>query len=76
MLESLIKETRSELVRQLLGERRDDLQLLTQSQVCGILDVTPATLNTLPIPKITIVLGKVVRYLASDVAEFLKSRRA
>lgn len=74
-MSSLLENVRADLVRALLQDLSPDLQLLTQAQVCGILDVTVTTLNTLPIPKVQVIQGKVIRYRASDVIEFLESRR-
>ncbi len=75
-VDELIKGVRADLVQQLLSERRDDLQLLTPAQVCGIFNVTAKTLDSsIEIPQVTLIPGVAVRYLASDVAKFIESRR-
>lgn len=75
-VEALLRHARSEVVKFLLTERRDDLELLTPAQVCGILNVNQKTLDTLKDgPKrVTLVPGKVVRYRASKVAAYISSR--
>lgn len=74
-MSGLLEGVKADLVRALLQDLSSELQLLTQAQVCGILDVTVTTLNTLPIPKVQVIQGKVIRYRVSDVVAFLESRR-
>lgn len=63
------------IAQQLIEEQSGDLVVLSASQVCGILDVTPKTLADLPIPKIDL-LGnaRAIRYRASDVADYLNEK--
>ncbi len=58
-------------IERLLTEHRDELDLLSPAQVCGILDVATNTLTGLEIPKITIIPGKVYRYRASVIKQHL-----
>lgn len=73
----IIDGARSGLVERLLTERRDDLELLTPVQVCGLLNVNQKTLDTLKDgpPRVTIVAGSVIRYRACDVASYINRRR-
>lgn len=59
-----------------LTEYRDELELLTPAQVCGLLNMNQKTLDGLKDgPKrITIVSGAVIRYRASEVARYLLSK--
>ncbi len=76
-LSEIIAGARCGLVERLLTERRDDLELLTPVQVCGLLNVNQKTLDTLKDgpPRVTIVAGSVIRYRACDVASYIKRRR-
>lgn len=73
---TLLAETKAELIQRLLMERRDDLDLLTPAQCCGIFDVNQKTLDKLPgFPKrVTLIVGSLIRYRARDVAEYIRSR--
>lgn len=70
----LLGQIRDSAVKALIGDHWKDLELLSIQQVCGLLDVSDPILRGLPIPRINIVPGKVVRYRATDVAEFINSR--
>lgn len=63
------------MVRQLMAENRESLQLLTLAQVCGLLNVDGSRVKRLPIPRCTITPGH-YRYRAADVAAFINSRTA
>jgi hypothetical protein len=63
------------LVRQLMEQHSESLQLLTTAQVCGLFNLDAQTVKTLPIPKVTIKPGK-HRYRAADVAAFIADRTA
>jgi hypothetical protein len=63
-------------IEHLLAEHRDNLDLLSPAQVCGILDVSANTLTNLQIPKITIIPGKVYRYRASVIKQHLAENEA
>ena len=72
----IIEDARESLVGQLLTEHRDALQLLSPAQVCGVLDVMPATLARMKkLPRVTLA-PSVIRYRAADVAAYIQSRRA
>lgn len=68
----LLCEIRADVVRALLDDKGEDLQLVSRSQAAGILDVTPTTLdNLIVLPRVMI--GKSVRYRLSDLRAFIAS---
>ena len=75
-VQKLLAEAKQEFVEKLLAEFGDDLQLLSPACVCGILDINQKTLDTLPDgpPRVTLVVGKVIRYRACDVAAYIRKR--
>ena len=75
-LDSIIKTATAQLVERLLLERREDLDLLTPAQVCGILDLNTKTLDKLQIPRVTLIPGKAIRYRMADVKAWIDSRVA
>ncbi len=76
--DAMIKEATAAVAARLLTERRNDLDCLTASQVCGHLNITPKTLDGLKDgpPRVQIVPGSCVRYRACDVAKYIESRIA
>ena len=72
---AMIHDATRAVASTLIKEHRHDLEVLSASQVCGMLDVTPKTLAVLPIPKIDL-LGnaRAIRYRASEVANYLESK--
>ena len=72
-MRELARGARQDVAVSLINEWRDELELLSPSQVCGILDVNSKTLATLDIPKVTVIPGKVHRYRASVVAAWIKA---
>lgn len=74
-METLLAEVRADLVRTILTEKADHLNLLTGAQVCGILNINQKTLDTIrAIPRVIIIPGSVIRYRLSDVEAFISSR--
>lgn len=63
------------MVRELMTEHRESLQLLTTAQVCGLLNLDAQTVKTLLIPRCTLKPGQ-HRYRAADVSEFIAARTA
>jgi len=76
-LREIIDGARHDVATRLFTERRDDLQLLSPAQVCGLLDINQKTLDTLPDgpPRVTLIVGKVIRYRACDVAAYVERRK-
>ena len=72
----IIAGAKSGLVQRLLTEKRDDLELLTPVQVCGLLNINQKTLDSLKDgpPRVTLVPGAVIRYRASEVAAYIDRR--
>lgn len=72
----LFQKALERLVAYLISNFSDDLQLLTPSQVCGLLNINQKTLDTLKDgpPRVTLVAGAVIRYRASAVAAYIKRR--
>ena len=68
---SILAETRRELVATLIAEHRDNLRLMSPSQLAGLLDVNAHSLLTLGIPRIEIA-PKVIRYRVTDVEAYLE----
>lgn len=73
---SLLEDVRREIVRQIMSEETESLKLISISQVCGLLDVDRKTLDTLDIPRVTIVAGRLYRYKRADVLAWIETRRA
>jgi len=73
MIRDFVKEARAQLIEELITAHREEIQLLTAAQVCGILDVNPKTLSTTPIPRVVVVPNKVIRYRLADVKKFIAS---
>ena len=67
----LLDSAKKEIVARILSDNRDDLQLVSPTQAAGILDVNIKTLDALPIPRVEVVAGRVVRYRLSDIRKFL-----
>jgi predicted DNA-binding transcriptional regulator AlpA len=66
-------EAKGELVRELIEQNREAVQLLSPAQVCGILDMNPTTLNKTDMPRVVLSGGKMIRYRLSDVRAFIES---
>lgn len=62
---------RHELVRGMIDEYRDDVALLTPSQVMGLLNVNHATLANMAIPRVEVIPKRVIRYRLRDVKEHI-----
>lgn len=63
-------------VEKLLSEHRDELDMISPAQAAGILDVAANTLTNLDLPRITIIPGKVYRYRASAIKQYLAENEA
>ena len=63
-------------IERLLTDHRDELELLSPAQVCGLLNISVGTLNKLEIPKITLIPGKVYLYRASVIKQHLAQNEA
>lgn len=74
---SLFQKALDRLVEYLIRNFSSDLQLLTPSQVCGLLNINQKTLDILKDgpPRVTIVAGAVIRYRACDVAAYIERRK-
>lgn len=66
-----LEAARRDLVRGMIEEYRDDVALLTPSQVMGLLNVNHATLAGMAIPRVEIVPRRVIRYRLRDVKEHI-----
>jgi len=81
MIPHLSQSERSQMIERtaqlaagfLIADDMDELNSLSPARVCGILDIVPATLAKLPIPRITLAPG-IVRYRKSDLKYYLESK--
>jgi len=63
------------VVATLIREHGESLRLLTPSQVCGLLDVTPKTLLEMKLPKVDLLNnGRAIRYRLKDIEDFITER--
>jgi hypothetical protein len=69
-LETLLDQTRTELVAKLMAESRDAITLLSPAQAAGLLDVNPRTLITIGIPRV-VLNPKVIKYRLADIIALL-----
>ena len=72
MIREFVAEARAQLVAELIDAHRDEIQLLSPAQVCGLLDVNPATLSKSAIPRV-VLAPKMIRYRLADVKSFIAS---
>jgi hypothetical protein len=70
--ETLLEQVKTTMVERLLGDRRDDLQLLTPQQVSGLLNLDPRSWQG-SIPRV-VVTPSTYRYRAADVAAYIAKR--
>ena len=68
----IVSKAQAQMVQMLIDDYRDDLQLVSPSRACGILDVSTKTLAEMRIPRIVIVPNKVIRYRLSDISAYLE----
>jgi len=64
----------SSVVAAIISEVGEELRLISPSQACGLLDVSPKTLRDTGIPRI-VLAPKVIKYRLTDIAKFVASRR-
>lgn len=70
-----LEEIRAAVVQELIQRFSADLELLSPSQVCGLLDVTPPALADMKLDKVDLLgNGRTIRYRASDVRKKLAER--
>ena len=74
-LSELLDEVRADLVQRLLTEQKTELDYISQTQVCGLLDISLSTLTSLKLPRYVLIPKKVVRYKLSEVMAFVKASR-
>ena len=53
----------------------EELRLISRIRAAGLLDVDPKTLDALGLPRVVLSDRKCVKYLLSDVAKLIASRR-
>jgi hypothetical protein len=70
MIREFVDEARAQLVTELIDAHREEVQMLSPAQVCGILDINPATLTKTAIPRV-VLAPKMIRYRLVDVKEFI-----
>ena len=74
-LSELLDEVRTELVQRLLTDQKTELDYISQTQVCGLLDISLSTLTGMKVPRYVIIPKKVVRYKRSELKAFMDSCR-
>ena len=53
----------------------EELRLISRSRAAGLLDVDPKTLDALGLQRVVLSDGKCIKYLLSDVAKLIASRK-
>jgi len=71
----VISDAAQLLSDRLYDESSMELRLISKARAAGLLDVDPKTLEKLGVPRVCLSDSKLVKYLASDIAEFIASRR-
>ncbi len=83
MTATLTPEQMAEVIRgvtlsakaEVIKRLNEDYDLLSASQVCGMLDITANTLMKLPLSRYPLIPGKIVRYKRSEIAAYLEKIR-
>ncbi len=72
----VIKDATDALAERLYDESAvEELRLISKARAAGLLDVDPKTLDAMGIPRISLSNGKLVKYLACDIAAAIAARR-
>jgi hypothetical protein len=70
-----IEEIKAAVVAALLNQRKEDLDLLTPAQACGILNVSHKALSDMKIDRVDLLNnGSAIRYKCSVIAKALEER--
>lgn len=68
-------DIRAAIVKKILDEHRENVPLLSPSQVCGLFDITAKSLGELPLPKVDVFgNGRTIRYRLRDVEALIAER--
>ena len=74
-LSDLLSEVRAELVQRIYTQEKDELDYISQTQVCGLLDISLSTLSKISLKRHVLIPKKVVRYKRSELKAFMDSCR-
>jgi predicted Zn-dependent protease with MMP-like domain len=71
--EAMIEKIITQTVERLVNECRDDLDLRSPAQVCGIIDVSAKTLADIKgLKRVTVVPNKIIRYRSSVLRQWIR----
>lgn len=71
----IVRDAKNELVQHLITQHKDEFDYISPAQAAGILDVNPATMRTLKIPRYVLVPNKVIKYRLSEVLAYLQTTK-
>ena len=74
-LSSIINDARSELVRMLITEHKNEFDFISPAQAAGLLDVSAPTMLKLKIPRYVFAAKTIVRYKLSEVLAYIAASR-